>query len=139
MFEKSRVVAGPVLMAGVLLIGACGSDDDNKAPQQSASGQKQTAVQEVSETQEGLKKALAAYDPAKPAPADELVSETYLQHFEKVEGPLDKVDHELNEELEETISTKIRADIKKKVSRAQLEKLVKQTQTDLDTAKAKLQ
>ena len=141
MLKHSRVAALSVALAGTLAIGACGSENDKDKTATEAAEQEsspQVAISEIGETQAGLKKGLAAYDPAQPARADEIVAETYLQHFEKVEGPLGKVDPHLNEELEEAISGEIRTDIKKKVARADLERLIRSTQADLETAKAKL-
>jgi hypothetical protein len=141
LLKNSRAVALTAAMAGTLAVGACGSDEKNDNQAREAVEQEsspQVAITEIGETQAGLKKGLAAYDPATPARADEIVAETYLQHFEKVEGPLGKVDPELNEELEEAISGEIRGDIKKKVPRTELERLVKSTQADLETAKEKL-
>jgi CO dehydrogenase/acetyl-CoA synthase beta subunit len=71
--------------------------------------------------------------------AEQLVSEGYLQHFEKVEGPLEKVDHELNEKLEDTIREELRDKIKSGASASEVEQMVTAIKADLATAEQKLQ
>ena len=46
--------------------------------------------------------------PGDRAAAEDQVAEAYVSHFEEVEGPLEKVDHELKEELEEAIGDELR-------------------------------
>lgn len=139
MLTSSRIAVVPVLVAGALALGACGSDDKEpteESAEKTASPRK--AIEEIGETKAGLEKGLVAYKAGQPAKADEIVSETYLQHFEEVEGPLEQADPELTEKLESSISVQIRAQIKRKVPKAQLKELIKRTEADLDTAEAKL-
>ena len=72
------------------------------------------------------------------AAAGEALAEGYVEHFEKVEGPLEKVDPELKEKLEESISTDLRDKIKSGASRAEVQQLAHLIRAELDTAESKL-
>ncbi len=71
--------------------------------------------------------------------AEETTGDAYLEHFEKVEGPLGEEDHEFMEELEHRISTEIRDEMKNGASVADVEQLIDETKTDLDQAQRLLQ
>ena len=86
-----------------------------------------------------LDEGLAQYQDGDTAAADTTVGDAYLEHFEKVEHPLEEQDHELMEELEHRISTEIRNEMKEGASADEVAALVEQTKADLDKAKAKLQ
>ena len=66
--------------------------------------------------------------------AEETVGDAYLEHFEHVEGPLGEKDHDLMEELEEAISTDLRADIKAGKSADEIKVKVDEIDADLDRA-----
>jgi hypothetical protein len=139
MFGRNRILAAPMLLTGALALGACGSDDKDKGGESSEkSVSPQTAVAEIGQTRTGLDKGLAAYKAGDAKKADEIVAETYVQHFEHVEAPLAKKDGELKEKLESSISAQIRAQIKRKAPSGRVEGLVKRTEADLNTAEAKL-
>src|SRR5688500_5502328 len=91
-----------------LALGACGGDDDKASPAAEEESTPAEAVQEIGAVRTGLGQALEQLRAGDRKAAEETVAESYLQHFEKVEGPLDKVDHELNEELEETLKGELR-------------------------------
>ena len=91
------------LVAGSLAIGGCGDDAESTSEEAEHSASPETALAEVGETQKGLNEALATYAEGDEAAAAEAVQETYLQHFELVEGPLEEVEPELTEELEDAI------------------------------------
>src|ERR671927_35824 len=100
---KSVITTGVVL--GSLSLAACGEDErSGTAKQRTGKSSTERAVSEVDKTSQGLDKALDQLRSGDRKAAEETVAETYLNHFELVEGRLDKVDHELNEELEEGIS-----------------------------------
>ena len=86
-----------------------------------------------------LDEGLAQYQDGDQEAADTTIGDAYLEHFEKVEHPLEEQDHELMEELEHRISTEIRDEMKEGASADEVAALVEQTKADLDTAKAKLQ
>ena len=118
-----------------LAVPACG-DDEKKA--QSAETTPAAAIEEANKTSVGLTTALKTYKDGDKAAAEEQVSETYLQHFELVEGPLEEVDHELNEELEEAISTDLRGKVADGAPAAEVRRLVADIKADLETAERKL-
>jgi hypothetical protein len=118
-------------------LAACGGDEkgsDASAEESTPA----TALAEITQVKAGLDKAAAQVKSGDSAAAVETVSDTYVDHFEKVEDPLDKVDHELNEELEEGISTELRDEIKNGASAAKVQKHVDELKADLDTATEKL-
>ena len=107
MFIRSALATAAV--GGVVALSGCGSDEEKSSePEVSA----EQAITEIEATRIRLEKAVEEAKAGRAHEAEELVSEGYLQHFEKVEGPLDEVNHELNEELEESISQELRAAVK---------------------------
>jgi hypothetical protein len=126
-----------VLTAGLaasLALAACGSDDKSTAPTVSA-GEART---EAAATRASLQKALAQVKAGDRKAADNTVSEGYLEHFEDVEGPLDKIDHALKEKLEDGIKTDLRGKITAGAPAAEVERLVATLDAGLKTAESKL-
>jgi hypothetical protein len=126
-----------VLTAGLtasLALAACGSDDRTTAPAASAGD----ARTEAAATRASLRKALTQVRAGDRKAADDTVSEGYLEHFEGVEGPLDKVDHELNEKLEDGIKGDLRDRIRSGAPVAEVERLIARLDADLATAERKL-
>jgi hypothetical protein len=131
-----------------LTVTACGSDDDDSSPAAATAteeGEEEgeittaEAAAEIDEIKRMLDEGLAQYQDGDTEAADTTVGDAYLEHFEKVEHPLEERDHELMEELEHRISTEIRDEMKAGASADEVAALVEQTKTDLDAAKAKLQ
>jgi hypothetical protein len=114
---------------------ACGEDKKAAGDQPAGAA---TAIAEIGETRTALDRGLEAFKAGDKARAQELVSEGYVQHFEEVEGPLEKVDHALKEKLEQTIAMGIRDKIKQGAPVAEVQALVGQAQADLTTAEQKL-
>jgi hypothetical protein len=140
----ARLAAVAASLLATLALAACGSEEQTAsstqaAAQQEADATPAQAVSEIGEVRAALDAAMIALKGGDAAKADEVVSEGYLQHFEKVEGPLDKVDHELNEKLEETIREELRDKIKSGASASEVENMVTSIKADLDTAEQKLQ
>lgn len=126
-----------VLTAGLtasLALAACGGDEQTAPPAASAS----EARSEAAATRASLQKALAQMKAGDRKAAGNTVSEGYLQHFEDVEGPLDKVDHELNEKLEDGIKDDLREKIKSGAPASEVEQLVASLDADLATAERRL-
>jgi len=123
-------------VCGVLGLVACG-DDKGSSEESEKESTPAVALQEIGLTRDGVKQALATYRDGDKATAEEQISETYLQHFEKVEGPLGKVDEKLNEELEESISGELREKFKSGTT-AQVEELGAKILADLGKAEAAL-
>lgn len=118
-------------------LAACGDDDkSSEAGKEQATPQE--AITEIGAVETALDKAVTQVKAGDSATAEETVAEAYLQHFEKVEGPLGKVDDELNERLEENISGTLREKIKGGASAAEVQTLVERIKADLATAKGKL-
>ncbi|CAN5540099.1 hypothetical protein BH20ACT15_BH20ACT15_01590 [soil metagenome] len=98
-----RWIVLAALAAAALGLASCGGNDDESSEAEEQAATPAEAVSEVAETRRGLSQALASYSSGDADAASEQVTETYLQHFELVEGPLEEVDPELTEELEEQI------------------------------------
>jgi hypothetical protein len=134
---KRTVLVLALVLSTVALTGAaCGSSSDNNESSPSSSKE---AVAEIDEVKTLLDQALTDYRNGETKAADTKVGDAYLEHFEKVEHPLGERDHELNEELEERISTDIRTKMKEGSPASDVAALVDETKADLDTAKTKLQ
>jgi hypothetical protein len=124
-----------VLGSAVALV-ACGEDKKPTAGGRPAGAA--NAVAEIGATRTALDRGLEAFKAGDKAHAQELVSEGYVQHFEHVERPLEKVDHGLKEKLEETIAMEIRDKMKQGAPVGDVEALVGRAKADLTTAEQKL-
>ena len=130
-----------------LTVTACGSDDDSSPAAATATEDgedegeitAEEAAAEIDEIKRMLDECLAQYQDGDTEAADTTVGDAYLEHFEKVEHPLEEQDHELMEDLEHRISTEIRDEMKEGASTDEVAALVEETKADLDTAKTKLQ
>lgn len=131
---KVRISAVAALALAGLALG-CGSSGEEKASEEAEHGTTpQQAIVEIGRVRSGLAEALATYKAGDASAADEQVGDTYLKHFELVEGPLEDVDHELNEELEDTIREELREQIRADAGAAKVEQLVNEINTKLDAA-----
>jgi hypothetical protein len=126
--------------AATLALTACGSDSSSSKSESGkhAGSSAATALAEVGETRDALKASLATYKRGDKAAAEDQVAEAYVSHFEEVEGPLGKRDHELKEHLEEAISGELRAGMKAGRPAAAIATKVKAIVADLDKAEALL-
>jgi hypothetical protein len=128
------VLALALLVGALALAGAgCGSSDDEE------SATPTEAVAEIDEIKSMLDQGLAQYRSGDAGAADTTVGDAYLEHFEKVEHPLEERDEELMEDLEHRISTEIRDRMKADAPADEVAQLIDETKADLDTAKTKLQ
>jgi hypothetical protein len=135
---KVRISAVVALALAGLALG-CGSSSDDKASEEAEHGTTpQQAVAEIGKVRSGLAEALATYKAGDASAADEQVGDTYLKHFELVEGPLEDVDHELKEQLEDTIREALREQIRADAGAAKVEQLVKKIDAKLDEAEQTL-
>src|SRR5205085_3286764 len=119
--------------------GSSSSSSDDKAEEAEHAATPQQAIAEIAKVRSGLAAALATYKAGDESAADQQVGDTYLKHFELVEGPLEEVDHELNEELEDTIREELREQIRSGASAARVAALVKAIDARLDEAEQALQ
>jgi hypothetical protein len=122
-------------LAGSLVLAACGGDD-KAATAPAASGAE--ARTEAAKTRAALKQAVAQLKAGDRKGAENTVSDGYLQHFEDVEGPLDAVDHELKEHLEDGIRGDLRSKIRDGAPVAEVERLAASLDADLAQAEQKL-
>src|SRR3954462_12214875 len=134
---KLRSAALTFALSSGFALAACGGDEKSSeaAAEQSSPS---VALTEIVAVKAGLDKAVTELRGGDAKAAEETVADTYVDHFEKVEDPLDKVDHELNEELEEAISGDLRKEISDGATAAQVSKHVDEIKADLDTAAEKL-
>ena len=127
-----------------LALAACGSDEDTSSSSgQSAESAEESATPaqaraEIGEVRAALDHAVASLREGDAKAAENAVSEGYLQHFEKVEGPLEKVDQALNEELEDGIREELRDTIRNGGSVEQVTRMISEIKADLETAEQKL-
>jgi hypothetical protein len=127
------IIALGALMSGVALA-ACGGGDSRSG--EAVSSQEATA--EIDEIKTMLDDGLTKYRSGDADAAEQIVGDAYLEHFEKVEHPLEERDPELMEKLEKRISTEIRDEMKSGTEADTIASLIDETKMDLDTAKAKL-
>jgi hypothetical protein len=123
-------------LSGSLAIAACGNDKATVAATEQSSPEQ--AIAEIGKVRTALDGAVAAVKGGDKARADEILSEGYVAHFENVEHPLEEVDAQLKESLEETLSTKIRDKVKAGAPADEVKALVDGAKADLDTAESKL-
>jgi hypothetical protein len=134
---KLRSAAVTIALTSGFALAACGSDDKSSG----ASTEKPTpavALAEIPQVKAGLDKAVKQVESGDSAAAEDTVSNTYVDHFEKVEDPLGEVDPELKEQLEDGINAELRKEISDGAPAAQISKHVDQLKADLDTAAEKL-
>ena len=127
----------PMLLATVALGVAAGCGGSEESEEESTTPAE--AVAEIREIKTLLDTAVGQVGEGDTEAAEETVGDAYLEHFEHVEGPLGEKNHELMEELEEAISTDLRADIKAGKSAAEIESTVNEIHADLDRAVELLQ
>ena len=123
---------------------ACGGDDDSSAAATTAESSEEdttpaAAAAEIDTIKSMLDDALAKYKAGDTDAAEETVGDAYLEHFEKVEGPLGEADHEFMEELEHRISTEIRDEMKNGASADEVAQMIDETKQDLAKAQSMLQ
>ena len=127
-------------LVGSLGLSACGGDDNGGSREaEEAQATPAQAVAEIGEVRTALDRAVASLQAGKAKRADETVAEGYLEHFEKVEGPLEKVDGELKEHLEDAIRIDLRRRIKDGASVSEVRNMVGRIKADLAEAERKLQ
>jgi hypothetical protein len=134
MLRLSSVLAF-LLAALALVVAGCGGDEESE--EESATPAE--AVAEIGEIKTLLATAVDQVRAGDADAAEETVGDAYLEHFEKVEGPLGERDHELMEELEEAISTDLREEIKAGKGADEIDAAVDEIDADLDRAVEVLQ
>jgi len=95
-------------------------------------------VAEVDAVIAGLDQSLALYKSGKTQDAINALADTYEDHFEKIEAPLEAADKDLKEDLESSIATKLRAAMTANTPAADVEKMVTDIESKLATARGLL-
>jgi methionine aminopeptidase len=120
----------------------CGDDDEpaggTATATQAAEPSPAELRQEIAQVRAMMARAVREYRAGNAAAADRTLGDAYLEHFEKVEHPLEERDHDLMEKIEHALATDIRAEIKKGVPVAAVERRVAVVNRDLDRAEALL-
>jgi hypothetical protein len=132
-----RLSPGLLLVAALLALAAAGCGGSDESDEESATPAE--AVTEIGEIKTMLATAVDQVRSGDADAAEETVGDAYLEHFEKVEGPLGERDHDLMEELEEAISTDLRREIKAGKAVDEIESAVDEIQDDLERAVEVLQ
>ena len=133
-----RTLLPILVVSGSFALSACGDDTAGESAAAEEGATPERAIAEIGNVRTSLDEAVAAVRRGDAGQADETLAEGYVEHFEQVEGPLEKVDHELKEELEETLATTLRDKVKAGASAAEVQALVDDIKADLDTAERKL-
>lgn len=133
---KLRTALVSAAVVSSFAIAACGGESEAEKEAENATPAQARA--EIGEVRKALDGAVASLRDGDAKAADNAVSEAYLQHFEKVEGPLGKVDGELNEKLEDSIREELRQKIQDGGSVADVTQMVSTIKADLATAEQKL-
>jgi hypothetical protein len=121
-------------LSGAVALAGCGEPKAKDAPATGATAKPLEAVQEIDVVRKDLVRVVNEVQQGHRKAAGEIVSETYVQHFEKVEPPLDKADHKLKEKLEKALSRTLRQKIKTGKPVGEIGKFVQRL--DLELAKA---
>jgi hypothetical protein len=132
-----RTLLPTLVVSSSIALAACGSEEQTASTSEEQTSPAE-AVTEIRAVRDSLDQAVAAVKAGDTKRADELLADGYVEHFEHVEGPLEDVDAELNEQLEETLSHHIREKIKDGASAAEVQRLVDDAKADLATAASKL-
>src|SRR4051794_26983996 len=132
------ILAVLALLSGLALV-ACGNPE--KKDVSTPTGQNATrdeALQEIDIVRKDLVRATHMLQTGRRKQAGEVVSETYVQHYEKVEKVLGSIDKELNDKLEEDLSGKLRKMIKAGTAVPKIVAFITAVDADLGRAQDKL-
>jgi hypothetical protein len=139
-----RVLALLALVCGVLAATGCGSDsesaeeDTTTLEAEEEESTPEQALAEIATIRTLLDDAVARYQSGDHDGAADAVGDIYLEHYEKVEGPLGDVNHDLMEEIEEKLSTDLRTSMKDGAEQSEIDTLVAEIKSGLDDAEGAL-
>ena len=144
-----RALALLALTGGLLVVAGCGSDSDSSSAggdttaTEEESGEEEAstpaqALAEIAIIRTSLDAAVAQYQSGDHEAAADSVGDIYLEHYEKVEGPLGDVNHDLMEEIEEKLSTDLRTSMEDGADQSEIDSLVAEIKTGLDQAEEEL-
>jgi hypothetical protein len=144
-----RILALLALAGGLVVTAGCGSDSESSLAGETTvtttseeAGEEEStpeqALAEIATIRSLLDDAVAQYQSGDHQAAAEAVGDIYLEHYEKVEGPLGDVDHDLMEEIEEKLSTDLRTSMEDGAPQSEIDALVAEIQSDLEKAQGTL-
>lgn len=145
-----RVLALIALAGGLLVVQGCGGDSDSTsasgttvstATEESGDEEESTPAQALAEIvtiRALLADAVEQYASGDHSGAADAVGDIYLEHYEHVEGPLGEVNHDLMEDIEETLSTDLRTAMEDGAEQSEIDELVSDIQSGLDQAEEEL-
>jgi hypothetical protein len=136
-------------LVGALAIGVTGCGDSDSAPGGETTTEEQTATEEETSSAARalaqvkaipalLDAAVATYKAGDHDAAADAVGDVYLEHYEDVEGPLGKRNHDLMEEIEEQISTDLRRAMRQGKPEGRIDTLVSDIKSNLEQAEQEL-
>jgi F0F1-type ATP synthase membrane subunit b/b' len=133
------ILAALALFSSLALI-ACGNPEkkDVSTPKGQQNATRDEALQEIDIVRKDLVRATHMLQTGRPKQAEEVVAETYVQHYEKVEKVFGSIDKQLNAKIEEELSGKLRKMIKDGVAAAKVVKYITVVDADLGRAQDKL-
>src|SRR3954447_24359369 len=131
-----KTILDALALFSSLALVACGNPEkkDVSTPKGQQSATRDEALQEIDIVRKDLVRATHMLQTGRRKQAGEVVSETYVQHYEKVEKVLGSIDKELNEKLEEALSVKLRRMIKGDAPAAKVVKYITVVDADLGRA-----
>jgi len=131
-------ILAALALVGALTLTACGDPEKKDVPAKGQNATRDQALQEIDIVRKDLVRATHMLQTGRRKPAGEVVSETYVQHYEKVEKVLGSIDDELNEKLEEALSVKLRRMIRGETPVPKIVKYITRVDADLGRAQDKL-
>lgn len=135
---KVRLALFTSLLTLSALAAACGSDSKSKSTEEQSATPAQ-AIDRIGKVRNELDRALVKYKAGDKKGADQIVGDAYLEEFEAVEAPLEKVDKKLVGELEAGIRQRLRAKIKAGAPVPEIASDISSLKKRLDKAEAALQ
>jgi hypothetical protein len=133
-----KKILAVLALFGALALVACGNPEPKDVPAEGQNATRDQALQEIDVVRKDLVRATHMLQTGRRKQAGEVVSETYVGHYEKVEKVLGSVDHDLNEKLEENLSGKLRKQIKGNVAVKKIVKFITAVDADLGRAQDEL-
>lgn len=100
--------------------------------------EKSDPVEELGEVQQALTEVETTYASGNKQEAEELATEAYLEHFEKIEPALAKADKELMEEIEVALATTLRESIRSGAANNRIEAQVAKIKENIEEAELAL-
>jgi hypothetical protein len=136
----TRILAALVALfaCSALALSACGNPPKKDVGAKGGKATAQQSLQEIDVVRKDLIRVADKLRTGNRKAAGEIVAETYVQHFEKVEQALRKADGKLETRLEQGLSRTLRQMIKSGKPKARIQKYITQLDAGLGQAQDKL-